>query len=126
MGMGKGKAIKPGWVVRATTLDRNGQNPEERPFLVIPPAPNGPDAPLCCLAISTKPGDDPSDPAIEMPWNPYNGGITGLYKWCRVVVLWHVQLDQSRIEPCGRVEAAFLADVLAAREIARFIPHKKH
>jgi len=121
----KGSAIQPGSVVWAVVPDRNGQNSKERPLLVIPPAPNGPGAMLCCLAISTEPGDDPADPAIEMPWNAEDGDTTGLYQWCRAVLLWHMLIDPSQVtDHSGRVTRKVLDDVLAAREVALAFPVK--
>jgi hypothetical protein len=58
-------------------------------------------------------------PAIEMPWDARTGDTTGLYKWCRVVVLWHVLVDQQNVEEVsGLVTPSFLERVMSEREAA--------
>lgn len=121
--MAKKTTFKPGQVIWVPTVpDRNGvPKPQARPLLVIEPAPlNGRDH-LCCLCISTDPEDDPDDPAILMPWSADDGDMTGLYQWCRVVLLWFVQIDQSAVEEVsGRVTAAFLAKTIHQRNETLF------
>lgn len=58
--MSKRKGFKPGQVVWVPNVaDRNGNaKAEARPLLVIQPAPIDRRSPLCCLGISTVPGDD--------------------------------------------------------------------
>jgi len=121
--MGKRDLIKPGCVVWATIADRSGRNIKNRPILLIPPPPNGPNAVLCGLAISTEPEDCDNDPAIVMPWNAANGDTTGLLEWCRVFLLWHVQVDQGTTKTTGRVTTTFLDEILSARDRALHIPH---
>jgi hypothetical protein len=119
--VGSRKRFKSGQVVWASRVpDRNGfAKDEARPLLVIRPDPIGAQSPLCCLAISTVPDDDPSNPAIEMPWDARTGDITGLYKWCRVVLLWHVLIDQQNVEEVsGLVTPSFLEHVMSEREAA--------
>jgi hypothetical protein len=54
-----------------------------------------------------------------MPWDANNGG-TGLFGWCRVVLLWFVQVDPSQVERrSGSVNPESLADVIARRARAR-------
>jgi len=100
--------------------DRNGNaKPTPRPLLVIQPGAISQQSPLCCLCISTDPKDDPQDPAMEMPWDPGTGSTTGLFEWCRVVLLWHVVVDQAKVlKRSGSVNSAFLADVAIRREQA--------
>ena len=108
-------------VVWARVPDRNGVVKDDpRPLLVIQPLPIAPQGSLCCLAISTDPKDDPADPAIEMPWDAETGSTTGLYEWCRVVLLWRVYVDQTAVDPDeeGFVEAAFLIRVRDERQRA--------
>jgi hypothetical protein len=77
------------------------------------------DAILCCIAISTVPGDDPNDPAVEMPWDAKTGSTTGLYRWCRAVLLWHVSLEQSKVtDHTGRITKTQLDEIIAQRENA--------
>ena len=79
---------------------------------VIQPGPINRQCPLCCLCISTDPKDDPEDPAMEMPWDAGSGSTTGLFEWCRVVLLRHVIIDQDKVaKKSGSVNSAFLADV---------------
>lgn len=120
--MAKPKRHKSGEVVWVRNVpDRSGAaNAKPRPLLVIKPDPLSTESPLCCLGISTRPGDDPTDPAIEMPWDATNGSTTGLYEWCRVVLLWHVQVEQADVvEASGVVTGAFLENVLGQREQAK-------
>src|SRR5204862_7584119 len=92
---------------------------QPRPLLVIHPGPPTKESPLCCLCVSTDPKDDPDDPAIEMPWDATTGDTTGLYKWCRVVLLWHVLVDPGAVEDVsGLVPASFLERVIAERDAA--------
>jgi hypothetical protein len=117
--LSKRKRHKAGQVIWARVADRNGvvkENP--RPLLVIKPDPIG-QSHLCCLAISTRPGDDPDDPAIEMPWDAATGETTGLYAWCRVVLLWFVPVAQGEVvEISGAVTPSFLERVIAERAAA--------
>ena len=119
--MSKGKTYKPGQVVWVPNVpDRSGNaKPQPRPLLVIEPAPANRQSQLCCLAISTNPTEDPADPAIEMPWDAKDGGSTGLFEWCRVVLLWFVPVDQANVErQSGAVDLAFLARVMEERQRA--------
>jgi hypothetical protein len=120
------RRIQPGDVVWAVTCDRNGQNSQERPLLAIPPAPLNPLAIICALAISTDPKDDPSDPAIELPWDANTGSTTGLYEFSRVVLLWPVPLEPVQVtQMTGRITAAELKHIVEQREIAKsFRPAK--
>ncbi len=95
--------------------DRNGivkDNP--LPILVTLTHPTNRKAPLFGHGISTDPKNDPDDPAIEMPWDAKTGSTTGLYKWCRVVLLWQVEVPQEIIVDVtgdtkrGYVEPEFL------------------
>ena len=118
--MGRKKRYRPGQVIWAKVADRNGVIKDQpRPLLVIHPGPETSQTPLCCLCISTDPKTDPDDPAIDMPWDASTGDTTGLYKWCRVVLLWHVLLDQDTVtEVSGVVLSSFLDRVIAERENA--------
>jgi len=119
--VGRRKSYKPGQVVWAPNIQDRGGNakPQSRPLLVVQPGPIDRASPLCCLAISTDPNDDPDDPAIEMPWDPVDGGITGLRAWCRVVLLWFVLVDQADVEEVsGTVDPGFFARVITERERA--------
>jgi hypothetical protein len=120
--VGKAKRIRPGQVIWAKVADRNGVVKDQpRPLLVVHPGPDNARSPLCCLCISTEPKTDPEDPAIEMPWDAKTGDTTGLYKWCRVVLLWHILLDQEHVEDIsGLVTPSFLSRVIAERENALF------
>ena len=54
-----------------------------------------------------------------MPWDAKTGDTTGLYKWCRVVLLWHVLLDQKDVEEVsGIVPPSLLARIVSERENA--------
>lgn len=121
--MSKRKGYRSGDVVWVRDVpDRNGNaKPDPRPLLIIEPDPIDAGYPLCCLGISTRPGEDEKDPSVEMPWDAATGGTTGLFEWCRVVLLWFVQVaDQSQVvKRSGRVNADFLARVKAEREAAR-------
>ena len=77
--MGRRKSYKPGHVIWVSNVpDRGGSTkPQSRPLLVVQPGPINRNSPLCCLAISTDPKDDPDDPAIEMPWD-------AVLSWCWV------------------------------------------
>jgi hypothetical protein len=117
----KGKSFKPGGVVWVPNVaDRDGNvKTSPRPLLIIEPGPINQQSPPCCLSISTDPKDDPEDPAIEMPWDALGGSTTGLFEWCRVVLLWHVLVDQDKVaKRSGSVNSAFLADVASRREQA--------
>jgi len=116
----KHSKFKPGQVIWAANVpDRNGvAKPDPRPLLIIRPEPLNLNSPLCCLGISTDPKTDRSDPAVEMPWDAETGSTTGLYKWCRVVLGWHVLIDQDQAEVSGTVSESFLADILDQRERA--------
>jgi hypothetical protein len=119
--VGSRKRFKSGQVVWASKIpDRNGVAKDQaRPLLVIRPDPVSVQSPLCCLAISTEPSGDPSSPAIEMPWDARTGDTTGLYKWCRVVLLWHVLVDPQNVEEVsGLVTPSFLERVMTERESA--------
>jgi hypothetical protein len=123
MSVAKKTTFKPGQVIWAPNVaDRNGvRKPQARPLLVIQPAPSTRQDHLCCLCISTDPQDDPDDPAILMPWSAEDGDTTGLYQWCRVVLLWFVQIDQSAVEEVsGFVTAAFLGNVIYQRNETLF------
>lgn len=115
--MGKGSEYRPGTVVWATVTDRNGANPKTRPLLVIEPAARNNAAVLCCLAISTDPADDPSDPTENIPWDAVTGSSTGLYTFSRVVLLWFVQLEQRDIvERSGEITKSQLTRILVRRQ----------
>jgi len=119
----KKTAFKPGQVIWVPNVpDRNGVcKPQPRPLLVIDPAPSSQQDHLCCLCVSTDPEEDLDDPAMVMPWNAEDGDTTGLYQWCRVVLLWFVQIDQSAVEEVsGRVTPAFLGNIVHERKDALF------
>jgi hypothetical protein len=118
--VGKGKKFRPGQVIWAKVADRNGiVKDQPRPLLVIHPGPDNTQSPLCCLCMSTDPKTDPQDPAIEMPWDAKTGDTTGLYTWCRVVLLWQVLLDQKDVEEVsGVVAPSLLARIMSERESA--------
>ena len=81
-----------------------------------PPRP-APGSQLCCLAISTDPKDDPTDPVVELPWDAAGGASTGLLEWSRVVLLWHVQVDPADVvKTCGAVDPVLLAQVMGKRQ----------
>ena len=44
-----------------------------------------------------------------MPWDAVTGDTTGLYEWCRVVLLWHVLLTRRMWS--GRSGAVTLASL---------------
>jgi len=110
----------PGDVVWALVPDRNGIiKPDPRPLLVIHPGPETEEQRLVCLCVSTRSWDDPNDPAIEMPWDAKTGSTSGLFEWCRVVLLWRVLVGQpSVIRKSGRVTDAFLARIIEERDRA--------
>jgi hypothetical protein len=111
----------PGQIVWAHVPDRNGvAKPDPRPILVTITHPTDRKAPLMGHAISTDPKNDPEDPAIEMPWDAQTGSTTGLYKWCRVVLLWPVLVEQKAIaQTTGSVSPQFLEMTLAKIQEAR-------
>jgi hypothetical protein len=117
---GKRSKFRSGQVIWVANVpDRNGVVKNvPRPLLVVKPDPIDWSSTLCCLCISTDPKNDPSDPAIEMPWDSENGSTTGLYKWCRVVLLWHVLVDQADATVSGVVTDSFLNEVVTKREYA--------
>jgi hypothetical protein len=56
-----------------------------------------------------------------LPWNAEDGDTTGLYQWCRVALLWFVQIDPSAVEEAsGWITPAFLASVTQQRKEALF------
>ena len=111
--------FRPGDVVWGMAQDRNGvTKPERRPLLIIHPGPQTREQNLVCLCVSTRGGADPADPPIEMPGDAETGSTSGLFKPCRVVLLWRVLIDQRSVQKSGRVTDAFLARVVAERELA--------
>ena len=110
----------PGDVVWGLVPDRNGvSKPNPRPLLVIDPGPETKEQDLVCLAVSTRKGDDEKDPAVEMAWDAEAGSTTGLFEWCRVVLLRCVLVDQQSVRKSGRVTDAFLARITEERNRAR-------
>jgi hypothetical protein len=123
--MGKSAPYPPGSILWAYTLDRNGCNGKVRPLVAIPPPPIDLNSPICCLAISTDPENQLTDPAVEVPWDAATGEVTGLYQKSRAVVLWHVQVAYADVKECtGRTTKSNLNEILSAREIALNFPVK--
>ena len=106
--------LQQGRIIWAVIRDLNGQNPKERPAVIITAtAEIEPDRPIAAVAITGTLTDPLSPEFVELPWHRSKHPKTGLKKQCAANCRWVIEIDPADIkEYAGVVPEAQMFEIL--------------
>jgi mRNA-degrading endonuclease toxin of MazEF toxin-antitoxin module len=109
-------ALQQGRIVWATIRDPNGENPKERPAVIVTATEEiHPDQPFVAVAITgTLPRPLPPE-YVELPWHRSGHPRTGLKKRCAAVCTWLLALQASDIQGYGGIVPELLLRAILER-----------
>ncbi len=110
------KPLRYGAIIRATVADPNGQNPKNRPLVVLTAMDELVDGePFVAVAISTSVAGSDASVCVRLPWSRPKHPRTGLSADCVVVCNWLVELEVAAVESV--IGAANAAEMQAINDV---------
>ncbi len=97
-------ALQQGRIIWVTVRDPNGENPKERPAVIVTATEEiRPEQPFVAVAITgTLPRPLPPE-YVELPWHRSGHPRTGLRKRCAAVCTWLIETQARDVKDCGGI-----------------------
>ncbi len=107
--------LHQGRIVWVTVRDPNGQNPKERPAVIVTAtAEILPDRPIVAVAITGTLKNPLPPECVVLPWHRDKHPRTGLNKRCAAQCRWLIEIDPGEIKDyAGIVPEAIMVEILA-------------
>jgi mRNA-degrading endonuclease toxin of MazEF toxin-antitoxin module len=117
--------LQQGSIIWAVIPDPNGENPKERPAVVVTATEAiQPESPIAVVAVTgTLPKPLPEE-YVELPWHRAGHPVTALKKRCAALCRWILSLRQDDIKECaGVVPTGKMVEIMTqVREITSRLP----